>query len=53
MYKAMRTYKEVGFSGMLIPDHVPHIAGDKGWGYASRAYAIGYMAALIEVVNSE
>ncbi|MBM3240000.1 TIM barrel protein [Candidatus Poribacteria bacterium] len=52
MYKAMRIYKEVGFNGMMIPDHVPHIAGDTGWSYRSRAYAIGYMTALLEVVNS-
>ena len=28
MLKAMRVYKEVGFDGMMMPDHVPTIAGD-------------------------
>jgi mannonate dehydratase len=27
MLKAMRVYKEVGFDGMLMPDHVPSIPG--------------------------
>ena len=29
MLKAMRVYKEVGYDGMLMPDHVPAIAGDR------------------------
>ena len=28
MLKAMRVYKEVGFDGMMMPDHVPKIQGD-------------------------
>ncbi len=36
---------------VLIPDHVPHVAGDTPWGHRSRAYAIGYMKALLDVVN--
>jgi mannonate dehydratase len=28
--KAIRLYKEVGYDGMLMPDHVPKIAGDAG-----------------------
>ncbi len=52
MYKAMRIYKESGFNGMMIPDHVPHLVGDPGWGYRSRAHAVGYMQALLDVVNS-
>jgi mannonate dehydratase len=51
MYKAMQTYKEVGFRGILIPDHVPHMTNDIPWAYMGRAYAIGYMAALLDVVN--
>jgi len=53
MYKAMKAYKESGFKGILIPDHVPHITVDSGWSYIGRAFAIGYMSALLEVVNSD
>jgi hypothetical protein len=28
MIRAMRVYKEVGYDGMIMPDHAPRIAGD-------------------------
>jgi mannonate dehydratase len=52
MLKAMRTYKEVGFSGMLMPDHVPTVAGDPR-GLQGFAYAFGYIKALIAAVEAE
>lgn len=51
MLEVMKTLKEVGFNGITIPDHVPHIVDDTLWGHRARAYAIGYMAALLEVVH--
>jgi len=53
MYKAMKIYKEVGFRGIFIPDHVPQMTNDIPWSYMGRAFAIGYMSALLQVVNSE
>ena len=50
MFEVVKTLKEVGFTGFLIPDHVPQVAGDTPWGHRSRAYAIGYMKALLDVV---
>ena len=50
-FEVVKTLKEVGFNGFLIPDHVPRIVGDTPWGHRSRAYALGYIAALIDVVN--
>jgi len=52
MIRAMRVYKEVGYDGMLMPDHVPHIDGDTG-GRQAFAYAFGYIRALIQMVNQE
>ncbi len=52
MIRAMRVYKEVGYDGMLMPDHVPVIEGDAG-GKQAFAYAYGYMRALIQMVNEE
>jgi len=52
MFEVMKTLKEVGFTGFLIADHVPHMVDDTEWGHRGRAYAIGYMTALLEVVNS-
>jgi mannonate dehydratase len=52
MIHAMRVYKEVGYDGMLMPDHVPVIEGDAG-GKQAFAYAYGYVRALIQMVNEE
>ncbi len=52
MIKAMRVYKEIGYDGMIMPDHVPVIPGDAGQTQAY-AYAFGYIQALIQLVKSE
>jgi mannonate dehydratase len=46
MVKAMRVYKEIGYDGMMMPDHVPRIEGDasEAQGFA---FALGYIKALI------
>lgn len=52
MLRAMRVYKEVGYDGMMMPDHVPTVEGD-----ANRlqgfAFAFGYIKALIAAVAAE
>lgn len=52
MIRAIRVYKEVGYDGMIMPDHVPRIPGDEGARQAF-AFAFGYIQALIQLVNSE
>ena len=52
MLKALRVYKEVGYDGMIMPDHVPKIPGDTK-GRLAFAYTFGYMKALIAAVNAE
>jgi mannonate dehydratase len=52
MIRAMRAYREVGYNGMLMPDHVPRIEGDLG-GRQAFAYAFGYIRAVIQMVNAE
>ena len=52
MLKAMRVYKEVGVDGMMMPDHVPTIAGDVR-GAQAFAYTFGYIKALIAAVAAE
>ena len=47
--KAIRTYKEAGYDGLLMPDHVPKIDGDEG-GRQAFAFAFGYIRALIQMV---
>lgn len=48
--EAIKVYKEVGYSGMLMPDHVPQAANDPD-GLQSFAYCYGYTRALIQSVD--
>jgi mannonate dehydratase len=52
MLRALRTYREVNYDGMIMPDHVPKIEGDTGSRQAF-AYAFGYMQALLAMVEQE
>jgi mannonate dehydratase len=52
MLKAMRVYKEVGYDGMMMPDHVPQVDGDTGQ-FQGFAFAFGYIKALIAAVSAE
>lgn len=51
MVEAMRTYHEVGYQYAMMPDHTPAVAGDTPYGHRGRAYALGYMRALMDVIN--
>lgn len=57
MYKAMKTYLELGFKGPMRPDHVPTFAGDSnehpGYSELGPLFAIGYMKGLIEAASKE
>jgi mannonate dehydratase len=54
MLACMKAYRDIGFSGVLRPDHVPTVTGDsnENAGYSSfgRLYAIGYIRGLREAV---
>ena len=50
MLEALRVYKEVGFDGPMIPDHLPGMVGDSSYAHRSRAFAIGYMKALMKAI---
>lgn len=51
MMAALKVYKEVGYDGMLMPDHVPLIQGDSG-GKQAFAFAYGYIRGLMQAVNA-
>jgi len=50
---AMKAYNDVGYEHMIVPDHYPRIPGDSQWGHRSRAYAVGYIRALILATDGE
>jgi mannonate dehydratase len=53
----MKAYKEIGFEGVLRPDHVPTVAGDTntnaGYSAFGRLFAIGYIRGLQRAVYAE
>ena len=49
--KAIQVYKEVGYSGMLMPDHVPRAPNDPD-GLQSFAFCYGYIRALIQAADA-
>ena len=49
MHKAMRVYQEVGYHGMICPDHVPlsDVDPEKERQFA---FCLGYIKALLQVI---
>jgi mannonate dehydratase len=54
MLACMRAYREIGFNGVLRPDHVPTLEGDSNdnpcYSSVGRIFAIGYIKGLREAV---
>jgi mannonate dehydratase len=50
MLEALKTYKEVGYPYMVMPDHVPQIDGPEPQ-LVAFAYTIGYQRALLQAVG--
>jgi mannonate dehydratase len=50
MPRVLRVYQEVGYDGMIMPDHVPVIEGDTG-GALAYAYTFGYIQALLQTIQ--
>ena len=53
MYQVMKALRKVKFSGTVVPDHVPLLAGDTGIRRAGTAYCIAYMRSLLRRANEE
>lgn len=57
MVACMRAYRDIGFDGVLRPDHVPTMAGDDnekaGYSAIGRLFAIGYLKGIREAVYAE
>jgi mannonate dehydratase len=50
MVKAMQVYREVGYSGMLMPDHAPQTPADPEQ-LTTFAFCFGYIRALIQAAG--
>jgi mannonate dehydratase len=51
-FQVIKALKDVGYAGMLMPDHVPQHA-DPESGLQGRAFAFGYIKALLQAVYDE
>ncbi|MFC6906638.1 mannonate dehydratase [Halalkalicoccus tibetensis] len=50
-YAILEALDEAGFSGMMIPDHVPRLEGDDDWKDRGRAYTVGYMKGMLRGIR--
>jgi len=49
MFEAMKTYKEIGYTGTIVSDHTP---GVEGGGRVGRSFSHGYIRAMVQAVNA-
>jgi mannonate dehydratase len=54
MLACLQAYRDIGFDGVLRPDHVPTMAGESnanpGYEVMGRLFAVGYLRGLHEAV---
>jgi mannonate dehydratase len=48
MLSAIQALRDVGFDGVIIPDHTPEMSCGAPW-HAGMAYALGYMKAALQM----
>jgi len=51
IFEAMKTYKEVNYTGPIVSDHTPRMQGDTPWGHMGRSFSHGYIRALVQALN--
>lgn len=51
LYKALMTYAEIGYDGMLMPDHVPEVPGHPEAALQSFAFAYGHIRGLMQAAQ--
>jgi len=52
MLRALRVYKEVGYDGMVMPDHVPRVLNRPEAARESFAFAYGYIRGLMQAIDT-
>lgn len=57
MYAAINAYMDIGYEGLMRPDHAPVLYGEPnefpGYESLGRIFAVGYMKGLIEAAQKE
>lgn len=55
-YEVAKTLRDVGFSGVMTPDHVPLMEGESEWefgGSQGRTYTVGYLNGMLKALSVE
>jgi mannonate dehydratase len=47
----IRELRQHGFDGFIMDDHTPALVGDSPYGHRGRAFALGYIQGLIEMMD--
>lgn len=47
----LRALRRSGFDGLILDDHTPALVGDSAYGHRGRAFALGYIQGLIEMME--
>jgi mannonate dehydratase len=47
----IRELRRAGFDGFILDDHTPALVGDSPYGHRGRAFALGYIKGLIEMMD--
>ena len=47
----LRALRRSGFDGFILDDHTPALVGDSPYGHRGRAFALGYIQGLIEMME--
>lgn len=53
-FNIMETLHDVGFSGVMTPDHVPKMEGDEGWEFGGdygRTFTVGYLRGMLTSIQ--
>ncbi|GAB3035601.1 mannonate dehydratase [Natronobiforma cellulositropha] len=51
--EVVRTLHEIGYDGVVIPDHVPLMEGDDDWRHRARGFTVGYLRGVIDTVRAD
>ncbi|WP_238709266.1 mannonate dehydratase [Natronorubrum halophilum] len=52
-YRLLALLDQVGFDGIMIPDHTPHLEDDTDWEHRGRAFTVGYLRGMLRGRISE
>ena len=53
MYEVIKTLREINYTGPIVPDHIPQLAGDGGFRRAGVAYCVACMRTLLHRAIAE